>query len=86
MNARTMSTLSLLLVVVPLAGSAFGQDQKAMSDRPVEKKLKEVTAGSQQKAPDVARTFEEGIAEVASRGIVAKAARVGDKAEALRAL
>ena len=52
-----------------------------MSDRPVEKKLNEVTAGTQQKAPDAARTFADGIAEVASRGIVAKAAKVGDKAE-----
>jgi peroxiredoxin len=52
-----------------------------MSDRPVEKKLNEVAAGAKQKAPDVARTFEEGVAEVASRGIVAKAPKVGDKAE-----
>lgn len=49
--------------------------------RPVEEQLKAKSDELVKKAPEAARVFECGIAEVAATGIVQKAPKVGDKAE-----
>jgi peroxiredoxin len=48
-------------------------------DRPVEQELKKMSEAIQQKAPDAAKVFEAGIAEVAGSGVLKTAPKVGDK-------
>ena len=81
MNSKAAITSLLLAVAGPLAGMALGQESSPVTDRPVEKKLKEVVAGTLEKSPAAARMIDDAVAEVASRGVVAKAAKVGDRAE-----
>jgi peroxiredoxin len=60
---------------------AVAQDNPATLDRPVEAELTAMAKGFEQRAPDKAKIFAEGIAAVAASGIVEMAPKVGDKVE-----
>jgi peroxiredoxin len=80
MKAESFSGIvvgSLFLAAALTAARA----EDAPAERPVERELKATAAGIEKQAPDAAKTFADGIAEVAKSGIVEKAPKVGDKAE-----
>jgi peroxiredoxin len=67
------TVVSVMIGLVPAAALA--------QDRPVEKDLKEMAENVKKKAPDAAKVFEDGIAEVAKSGVVKAAPKIGDRVE-----
>src|SRR5271156_813812 len=76
---KDMTKLCVLIVVSVMIGSVPGA--ALAQDRPVEKDLKEMAENVKKKAPDAAKVFEDGIAEVAKSGVVKAAPKIGDRVE-----